>query len=94
MTPVKISIMLHYHCRVDDFHDGSQSGTPPAVRDGIVELCNDGMLRKNMSGIDGQTAYKITPKGRFYVAYLEAVPLPESDFVMPASPEMQRMNKG
>ena len=79
MTPLDLEILLHYSCHTDeDFRCGDMSA--PAVREAIDWFVDDvGMLEPSFPG----AAYKLTEKGRFFVAQLCDLPLPVSKWVMP-----------
>jgi len=76
MTPLEISILLHYHVSADDYRNGDFSA--PAVRNAIDEFRRDGFLAEAV-----ETYYRITEKGQFYVKALCAVPLPVTTWIIP-----------
>lgn len=77
MTPLEISILLHYHVSPVDYRNGDFSA--PAVRNAIDEFRRDGFLAEAV-----ETYYHITDKGRFYVEALCSVPLPVATWVIPS----------
>lgn len=81
MSPLQISILLHYHCRTTDFRDGDFSA--PAVRQSI-DWMRDGSNLIQESNEDHCTrAYMLTERGQTYVEALKAVPLPVQVWQMP-----------
>ncbi|MBN9356183.1 MAG: hypothetical protein J0I15_07030 [Herbaspirillum huttiense] len=83
MSPLKISMLLHYFVSPTDFRDGDFSA--PAVREAINDFLQEGFLREAGRGSDEQykAAYFITDKGRFYVDALCAVPAPVAVWTIP-----------
>lgn len=86
MTPLEISILLHYRCTVTDFRDGDFSA--PAVREAIDRLHKvDDLLMLTPQGMRAtHGAYVITERGRAFVEALERMPLPIQVWVMPTNP--------
>lgn len=90
MTPIQIECLLHYHCRVDDWHNGKYSRSG---EDAITFLLHNGMLTFANFRVetlpDGKikARYKLMLKGRAYVEALQRVPLPEQSWVVPAQEE-------
>jgi hypothetical protein len=83
MTPLKISILLHYYACGDDFRGGDFSA--PAVREAISEFTASDLLAPTPLESDNGPEFTITERGRVYVEALRAVPLPEKRWVVPAS---------
>lgn len=83
MTPLEISILLHYHCTVTDYRDGDFSA--PAVREAIDRFYKvDELLKPTPEALRGTWgAYVITERGRALVEALTRVPLPVQVWVMP-----------
>lgn len=91
MTPLLIEIVLHYHCRADDYRGGDYSA--PAVREGIDWLRDEARLiefvpedaRSLSRGTWGYipAAYRLTERGKTYVEALQSMPLPVQVWVMP-----------
>ena len=77
MTPLLIEIMLHYHCRADDYRDGDFRA--PAVREGIDWLRDDAKMIEHQSG-DRTNMYRLTERGKAYVEYLQMIPLPTASW--------------
>lgn len=70
MSPLQIQIMLHYYARPVDYSDCPKSF--------VIELCEVGMLTQFPSGPEMAAVpeFGISDKGKAYVDYLCAVPLP------------------
>lgn len=77
MTPLHIEIMLHYYAMGDDFRGGDFSA--PAVGEFLEWLDDEKMIYRSLSG---HPKFRITDKGRAYVDYLRAVPLPVVKYVI------------
>lgn len=85
MTPLEISILLHYATRADDFREGDFSA--PAVREAIDRFRKvDELLEPTSHHPSAGAAYVITPRGLAYVDALERMPLPVQVWVMPTDP--------
>jgi len=80
MSPLGIEILLHYHCRVDDFRSGDFSA--PAVRDLIDAFTSEGMLIPNATPGYHRT-YQLSERGETYVNALCRVPYPINKWCMP-----------
>lgn len=76
MTPLQIGIMLHYYAMGDDYREADFSA--PAVREAIDWLNDEQMIYRTRGG---KPKCRITDKGRAYVDYLCAVPLPVVKYV-------------
>lgn len=61
MSPLKIRIMLHYHCHPDDFVTNGSKGEIGAVE----ELIASGMIEHNRHA--GEAMFQISDKGHAYV---------------------------
>lgn len=85
MTPLQISIMLHYYTTATDFRDGDFSA--PAVMDAVEQFKQIDMLEEETASAQGLTdvlaKLRITLKGATYVEELTAVPLPVQKWVTP-----------
>lgn len=82
MTPLEISILIHYRGSTADFRFGDFSA--PAVREAIDWFRDDvGMLEPTNSNDFPEATYKLTEKGNFFIDQLCAMPLPVSVWVMP-----------
>src|ERR1700758_4389179 len=85
MTPLEISIALHYHTRSDQFREGDFSGT--AVQEALAMFVAAGLLEEkgwSMRGTFRQPNYQATGGLKVYVEALCAVPLPVNVWQMPA----------
>ena len=79
MTPLQLSILLHYYGHADDYREGDFSA--PAVRKAIDWFREDaGMLEISRRS---QRTYDLTEKGTFFVEYICSLPLPVGKWVMP-----------
>lgn len=83
MTPLEISILLHYYCSTTDFRGGDFSA--PAVDDAMRWFAENDLLQPTGSHPNAGPEYAITERGRVYIEALRAVPLPEKRRVMPSS---------
>lgn len=82
MTPLQLSILIHYRGSAADFRFGDFSA--PAVREAIDWFRGEaGMLEPANHDSYPDAAYKLTTKGEFFVDQLCAMPLPVSVWVMP-----------
>lgn len=93
MTPLELSILIHYRGGANDFRDGDFSA--PAVREalehfrttlGLIEY--DNTETKPFSFNETRT-YRLTERGRVFVDALCGAPLPIQAWVMP-SEDLQR----
>lgn len=80
MTPLQLSILIHYHSLLGDFRDLDA----PAVADAMNRFCDDGMIEYY---IFNSTKFRITEKGNFFVDYLCTIPLPVSIWKIPECEE-------
>lgn len=88
MTPLEISILLHYSYSPEDFRQGDFSA--PAVREAIDRFRDvDSLLTK--SDRDGQT-YALSERGRVYVEALQSLPLPIKTWLMPTTDFKRGLN--
>ncbi len=71
MSPLEVSILIHYHCFPGDFRDGDFSA--PAVREAIDYFVAQGMLR---TPTHRRTYYEATDGCSMYVKQICSVPLP------------------
>ena len=75
MTPLQLSILIHYYGHAEDYRFGDFSA--PAVREAIDWFNGDEDLLERVNHNDyPNAAYKITEKGRFFVEHLCSIPLP------------------
>lgn len=79
MTPLQISIALHYHCCSGDFEP--ERWDAPAVQSAINDFIEIGMLR--ISQEEGQRYKGVAEPLRIYVEALGRVKPPELKWVMP-----------
>lgn len=86
MTPLRLSIALHYHYATTDFLDGDF--TAPAVGEAMSEFLRQGLLKEAPSPQQGQTAmpaeWVATERLTVFVKALTEIPLPVQAWVMPA----------
>lgn len=83
MTPLEMSILIHYHCSRSDFRDGDFSA--PAVRLAIDGFKDSGFIRLTDKNDHPGPAYVATEKCTAYVTALEAVPEPVQRWVIPTT---------
>lgn len=80
MTPLELSILIHYRGCANDFRDGDFSS--PSVRSVIDYFCGPlGLLEGTYSN---NANYKLTERGRVFVDALCETPLPIQTWVMPS----------
>ena len=83
MTPLELSILIHYYCHVEDYRFGDFSAT--AVRGAIDWFKGSaGMLEPSNRNDYPDAIYKLTDKGIFFVEQLCNVPLPVRSWTMPS----------
>jgi hypothetical protein len=71
MSPLQLSILIHYYGCGDDYRNGDFSA--PAVRETIDLFRGDEGLLAHCSG---SVCYRLTERGRVFVEHLMAQPLP------------------
>ena len=82
MTPLELSILIHYRGCSNDFKFGDFSAR--AVREAIDWFKGEaGMLEPRDKAEYPDAIYRLTEKGRFFVDQLCEMPLPVSVWVMP-----------
>jgi hypothetical protein len=79
MTPLQISMMLHYYVAATDYRDGDFSA--PAVRRALEDFKASDMLRYCTVPFR-DAAYEVTDKGRAFVKALCSVPEPTIKYVV------------
>lgn len=77
MTPLQIEILMHYHCRANDYRDGDFSAS--AVREAIDGFRGAGLLKDSGRG----RIYEPSDGVSLYVEAICSVPLPVQQWVMP-----------
>ena len=80
MTPLELSILIHYRGCANDFRDGDFSA--PAVREAINRFRD--VLKLLELADDPINAYILTERGRVFVDALCEIPLPIQAWVMPS----------
>lgn len=78
MTPLQISILLHYHTRPGDYGRDHDNFHAPAVRESREWFVSHGLLEPTLTSDD--SVYRITERGMAYVEGLCKVPLPENEW--------------
>lgn len=81
MTPLEISILLHYYCSGTDFRDGDFSA--PAVREAIDRFKENGSLQLSTDDDNMQSILVRTDKTCVYVEALCAVPEAVQRWIIP-----------
>lgn len=82
MTPLELSILIHYRGHAEDYRFGDFSA--PAVRQAIDWFRGDaGLLEPTGIEEPQMGAYRLTAKGEFFVDQLCATPLPVQIWAMP-----------
>ena len=78
MSPLKISILLHYYCIGEDYRDGDFSA--PAVQQALDDFCEEKMLQPMVNdhrhGPNDTRHYEIAERGEVFVKALQELPLP------------------
>lgn len=80
MTPLELSILIHYRGCANDFRDGDFSA--PAVREAINTFRDDLLLLEATDGLT-RAGYRLTQRGHVFVDALCETPLPVQSWVMP-----------
>lgn len=84
MSPLKIRIMLHYHCHTDDFVTNGSKGEMGAVE----ELIAAGMIEHNRQ--EGSEAiFQISDKGHTYVKAIMSIKEPVCSWKVDFSAAME-----
>lgn len=81
MTPLELSILIHYRGHARDFRNGDFNA--PAVREAIDWFKGEAMLLEADDGKGAERAYKLTNRGEAFVTALCDMPLPVCKWVMP-----------
>lgn len=82
MTPLQISILIHYYGCASDFRDGDFDA--PAVREAINMFKDEmGLLEERTEREIGSAFYGLTERGHVYVEALKKVPLPVQKWTLP-----------
>lgn len=82
MTPINITVLLHYYYATDDYNGGNYE--VPSVRMAIDYLHRQGLIETNVNSKNPDDPhYKISERGQVYVKALMDVPLPVQAWVMP-----------
>lgn len=78
MTPLEINVLLHIHCVAEPIENlGSHSS---AQRDAVTWFKTEGLIQ---SDTESGCAYSLTDRGRAYVQFLMAMPLPVAKWTIP-----------
>ncbi len=88
MTPLQLSILLHYRGHATDFREGDFSA--PAVREAIDWFRDDArMLEATNGNMHSSAAYRLTEKGEAFVEALCEMPLPVCKWEIPSNTELK-----
>lgn len=81
MTPLQITMMIHYYCRPTPYaeHEPEHANSVAVQRQRLC-LVRDELLYEDPTS---NAFYVITGRGRAYVEALEAMPLPIAKWVTP-----------
>lgn len=88
MSPLKLSLCLHYHSSVED--DPWVDSGAPIADSTMQELIQDGLLTDLLDercSTRPNQRFRPTPKLHAFVAMLEATPLPENRWLDPRTGE-------
>lgn len=95
MSPLELSILIHYKGHADDFNDGDFSA--PAVRDFIDKFIDtsdswttSGMLEQIPLEEGKYSTYRLTEKGHVFVDALCALRPPIQVWVMPPNANQEK----
>lgn len=80
VSPLVISIAIHYHTTVGDFRDGDFDA--PAVREALELLVDNGLLKVKAVGLDNAFSYKATDGLAAWIDGLRSVPFPKLTWVI------------
>lgn len=85
MTPLMITIAIHYHCRADDYGvcNGDNNFHAPAVQDALRHFVEAGLLAKQEPTVQSPVQYIATDGLKVYVERLLEVPWPVRGWIMP-----------
>lgn len=78
MTPFELDVLLHYYGHADDHPH--MFNPPPIWRETILRFIQEAVLQEN-AVINGQL-YSLTERGRCYIDYILALPLPRLTYTM------------
>jgi hypothetical protein len=84
VSPLCIEILLHYHCRADDYRNGDH--TAPAVKDALNWFLSHDMIRHegfNPEFVENgvlKARYALTARGKAFVEYLQMIPPPTASW--------------
>ena len=86
MTPYELGVILHYHWSPNDHPDIVRR--PPVWFSTMDDFTRQGLL---LPTTGGATYYKISARGRAFVAALQQVPLPTPTWqvVWPVNPTLE-----
>lgn len=73
MTPLQISMMLHFHCSPSQFPAWS-----PAASDAMEWFREQGLVQEPVND-----CVRLSPRGEAYVQFLTAMPLPTETWSIP-----------
>ena len=80
MTPLEISILLHYHYSAEDYQQGDFA--TQAVREAMDKFRDQEELLEFHVGSKRRT-YRLTPRGEAFIKAILALPLPVCVWVIP-----------
>jgi hypothetical protein len=91
MSPLKITMLLHYYAHAMDYRDevDGAHACSGAVTEAICDFLRDGLIKETNPGWSGQPAscrnsqYGVTAKGEAMVSHLMAVQIPVCQWVQP-----------
>lgn len=68
MTPLHITLLIHYHCIAEKFHPQS-----PSASEYTAELLKEGLIEST----DSPSGYQTTSRGKVHIEGLLALPFPQ-----------------
>jgi hypothetical protein len=81
MTPLQISMMLHYYAIAAPYaQNDPEHANSPAVFEQRGELMRDGLIKPD---VESRSGWRATPRGTAYVDALCRMPLPICKWVTP-----------
>lgn len=84
MTPLELSILLHYYSSADDFREGNFSS--PAVREAIDNFIATDMLTEDATR---QRNYILSFRAIYFIEFILTIPTPKTRYVIDLPNEPQ-----
>jgi len=78
MSPFQLGILLHYYSCLDEAEEVKRN--PPILEETMQQFVADGLLEPATH--DHGASWQCTDKGKFFVEYICALPLPEHSWTI------------